>query len=289
MKKQFTLITGFMLTIGFLFGQASPNTLSFEKGQIYEFSSAINSGFQQDAMGRKMEVLVKGMIYHSYEVISISTDSVNFSHKTNRITVSLDGMNQKMNFDSDIKKDLDSDIGKSMKNALQDTYNMTIDMKGNVTDVQTTVTKGKKSDPSELDMFKNLLTGFTSSLEAPKKGDASVFKILPENEISKGFVWVEKNDKEKKKVTYAVSDITDSEVLISYKSEYTTESKGNIMGMDTFTNLDNSENGKIVLNKSTGIIKSKNTTTTASGNVSVMGQSIPIVSAANAETKVSLK
>lgn len=287
MKKKNTLLFTLMLALSFVFGQTNTNKLTFENGQVYEVSSKISSGFQQEAMGQKIEVLVNGTINHSYEVVYAGPDSVRLLHKTNRIIVSLDGMNQKMNFDSDNKKDLDGDVGKAMKNALQDTYNMLIDTKGNVLDVQTTIAKGKKSDASEMEIFKNLLTGFTASLEPPKKGESSIFRILPENEISKGFVWADM--KEKKKTSFAIADITENEILVSYKSEYPTESKGNIMGMETFTNLDNSETGKIVLNKLTGIMKTKNATTTATGNVRVMGQSIPIVSAANAETKLSLK
>ncbi len=287
MKKKFTLLSAWMLALSFVFGQTTTHKLSFENGQVYEISSKISSGFQQEAMGNKIEVLVNGNIYHSYEVVSVSPDSIRLLHKTNRITVLLDGMNQKMNFDSDIKKDLDSDMGKAMKNALLDTYSMLIDTKGNVLDVQTTVAKGKKPDASEMEIFKNLLTGFTASLEPPKKGESSIFRILPENEIHKGLVWAD--TKEKKKSSFAIADITESEIFISYKSEYPTESKGNIMGMDTFTNLDNSETGKIVLNKNTGIMKTKIATTTATGNVSVMGQNLPIVSAANAETTISLK
>ena len=60
------------------------------------------------------------------------------------------------------------------------------------------------------------------------------------------------------------------------------------MGMETFTNLENSESGKIVLNKNSGVLKSKTSTTTSTGNVNVMGQSIPIVSAANTETTIIL-
>ncbi len=287
MNTKFTLLAALLMALSFAFGQTSSNKLTFENGQIYEIISKISSGFEQEAMGRKIEVLINGTIYHSYEVVSVSPDSIRLLHKTNRITFLLDGMNQKMNFDSDIKKDLDSEMGKVMKNALQDTYSMLIDLKGHVLEVQTTVTKGKKSDASEMEIFKNLLTGFTASLESPKKGESSVFRILPEQEIRKGFVWAETN--EKKKTSFAIADITENEILISYKSEYPTESKGNIMGMDTFTNLDNSETGKIVLNKNTGIMKTKNATTTATGHVSVMGQNLPIVSAANAETRISIK
>lgn len=287
-KKNFLLLPFLFLSL-IIFGQTANNNLSFEKGQIYEINSKINTGIQQDMMGRKMEVLVSGTILHDYEVTAVSADSISFFHKTKRITLTMDGMNQKINFDSDNKKDAESEIGKAMKNNLQDTYSMTIDRTGMVLYVQTNVAKGKKGDASEFEMFKPLLAGMTSSLEAPKKEDASIFKILPAKEISKGLAWVDANEKEKKKTTFAIADITETDVMVSYKSEYPTESKGNIMGMETFTNLENSESGKIVLNKNSGVLKSKTSITTSTGNVNVMGQSIPIVSAANTETTIILK
>src|SRR5262249_42287554 len=135
-------------------------------------------------------------------------------------------------------------------------------------------------DDERLMMIANMLRDVLGSVQPPKKGEASFFKILPENEIKKGDSWTEtlNNDGGKSTTSYTLTDITDSTLVIDFTGNSTLVTKAEIMGMETTTNLNNKTTGKIIVDKATNIIREKNSVTDSKGTTEAMGGTVPVTS-----------
>ena len=84
------------------------------------------------------------------------------------------------------------------------------------------------------------------------------------------------NETGKYKTTYTLSDITDSTIIVDFKTNATTASKAVIMGRETTTTMNSTSTGKIILDKITGIVKEKTIAIESNGNTEAMGGTLPV-------------
>ena len=67
-------------------------------------------------------------------------------------------------------------------------------------------------------------------------------------------------------------------MIVDFKGTSTSVTQAEMMGMQTSTKMNNSYTGKIILDKATGIIREKTTSTESNGATEVMGNSLPVTS-----------
>lgn len=269
-------------------GQLKPVRLSFEQGQTLEIEMNIKSSFSQQAMGQAIDFHVDGTAFHLYKVTNATEDNNTLRHEMKRLTFQFDGMGQKMNFDSDNKKDLDGRFGQPVKDVLDKTYDMIIDPNGKVMMVHPEKIE-RKSEDERMRVITNMLQELLGVVEPPKKGESSFFRVLPENEAAIGESWSESGQTENGTFThvYTLAEVNDSSIVVNFNGTSTVTTKADMMGMETSTTMNNKTTGIISVNKATGIVKQKTFTTASTGSTQIMGNSIPVSSNTTTVIKVN--
>lgn len=280
MKK--ILVAAALLTSLAGFGQLGEKIagkIKFEQGQTLLVNLEMKTTVAQEAMGQSIDFNVDGIASRSYKVTNATDDNNTLRHEMKKISFNFDGMGQQRSFDSDIKKDLDGPFGKPVKDILGKTYDMIIDPAGKVLMVQPEKIETTPGD-DRLRIVMEMLKDLMSTVQPPAKGDASFFKVLPDNEIGKGESWTETGEKEggKSTTTYTLADITDSTIVVDFTGISNTVSKAEMMGMPTTTTMSSKMTGQIIIDKATGIIRRKTTTTESTGTTEMMGGSLPLTS-----------
>jgi hypothetical protein len=261
------------------FCQKASGKLLFQQGQTIAIVLEVKNTFSQEAMGNAIDFTSNGTAIHNYKITNSTEDNSTLHHEVKRITFNFDGMGQKRSFDSDNKKDLDGFFGAPIKDILGKTYDMIIDPNGKVLVVKPEKLELAKPD-DRMAIVLNMLKDVTNVVYPPGKNESSFFKVLPEKEISLNEGWVESSEdvNGKIKTSYTLSAITDSTMVVDFKGTSVTNTKAEIMGGPTSTTLNNSFNGKIILNKTTGMVREKTIVTESTGNTEAMGMNMPLTS-----------
>ena len=276
-------ITGVLLFLLLISISASSQKISgklkFEQGQQYEITMNVKTKISQEAMGQAIDFNIDGTATHSYKVTNATDDNNTLHHQLHRITYIFDGMGQKRAFDSDKPKDLEGQFGKPIKDLLEKKYDMVIDSTGKVLMVEPEKFDDSDTDP-RMAIIMNLLKDVVSTVQPPAKNEACFFKILPDTATTVGDNWTQTGDNGSGKFTinYKISDINDSTIVVNFTEASTTVTKAEMMGMETTTNLTNKTTGTIVLDRQTGIIKQKTSTTDSNGTTEAMGGTVPVTS-----------
>jgi hypothetical protein len=223
----------------------------------------IKTTFAQEAMGQAIDFNVDGSATHVYKVTNATEDNNTLHHQVQRIVFSFDGMGQKRNFDS---KDMDGQFGKPMKEVLDKSFDMVINPNGKVMMAIPEKIELSKADP-RLTIVMNLLKDVLATVQPPRKGAASFFKVLPENEIGIGESWIDtvNTESERSTTAYKIAGINDSTVLIDFAGSSVTVTKTEMMGIEATINMNNKTTGKIILDKATGMIRQENSVTESNG------------------------
>lgn len=248
------------------FGQKVSGKPKFQQGQSVEINMEIKTTFAQEAMGQAIDFNVDGSATHVYKVTNATEDNNTLHHQVQRIVFSFDGMGQKRNFDSNNPKDMEGQFGKPMKEVLDKSFDMVINPNGKTMMAIPEKIELSKADP-RLMIVMNLLKDVLATVQPPKKGTASFFKVLPENEIGIGESWVDtvNTESERSTTAYKIAEINDSTVLIDFAGSSVTITKTEMMGMEATINMNNKTTGKIILDKATGMIRQKNSVTESNG------------------------
>lgn len=266
--------------------QKVSNKIGFQKGQKLEVTTQVASVATQEMMGQTMDVNVAATLNHSYDVEDMTGGNAIIEHKVKRLQLSFDGMGQSQKFDSENEADMKGDMGKSAEKSIKNKYTMTVAPDGKVVSV-----KADDNNPNTPgggdDMMGQMLSQLSLGLDMPKAGDPTPFKILPAQEVAKGSTWTDSlTNGDKGFNKYTVTDVTGTEVLLDIVGQSASVKTQEMQGMEITINMNNKTTGKIVLDKKTGIMKQRTTTSEGNGTVEVAGQSVPITNKITVTTTV---
>lgn len=267
--------------------QKVSNKIGFQKGQKLEVTTQVASVATQEMMGQTMDVNVAATLNHSYDVEDVTGGNAVIEHKVKRLQLSFDGMGQSQKFDSENEADMKGDMGKAAEKSIKNKYTMTVAPDGKVVSV-----KADDNNPNTPgggdDMMGQMLSQLSLGLDMPKAGDPTPFKILPAQEVAKGSSWTDSlTNGEKGFNKYTVTDVTANEVLLDLVGQSASVKKQEMQGMELTINMSSKSTGKIVLDKKTGIMKQRTTTSEGNGTVEVAGQSVPITNKITVTTTVN--
>ncbi|HYM93614.1 MAG TPA: DUF6263 family protein [Chitinophagaceae bacterium] len=261
------------------YGQKVAGLLKFKKGQSLEVNMNVKTVMSQQVSGQAIDLSMDGSVTHLYKVTNATNENTTLHHQVKKITFSFDGMGQKKKFNSDDPKDLEGQLGKLMKEALNKSFDMVIDPNGKV--LKCIPEKFDTSDTdSRLLMITNMLKDVLGSVEPPQKDQPSFFKILPGEETSVGETWSDSvnTESEKSATVYTIAAINDTTIVVNFATNSTTNAKAEMMGIETTTSMNNKTSGKIILDKRTRIIRQKNSTTESNGTTESPFGNLPIIS-----------
>lgn len=257
--------------------QTASGNLKFEQGKTLVVDMKIKTSVAQQVGGKAIDFSADGFALHSYKVMNTTTDNTTLHHEVKKIAFNFEGMGQKRSCDSDNEKDMADQFGEPVKNILNKKFDVTIDPNGKVITAKAGKAATEKTD-ERLTIVLNMLKDITDVAYPPQKGEASFFKVLPPTETAAGESWSDslQNETGKYKTTYTLSGITDSTIIVDFKTNATTASKAVIMGRETTTTMNSASTGKIILDKITGIVKEKTIAIESNGNTEAMGGTLPV-------------
>jgi hypothetical protein len=256
--------------------QKISGNLRFEPGKTYTVSMEIKNSITQQAAAQAIDFSVTGTVIHYYTAEEINS-GIAFHHSMENLSFSFDGMGQKKAFNTGIKKDMDNAPGKQFAEVLSKKYDLVLDSIGT-----TVMTDPEKANPVKYDehliILNDLIKDLTAVAYPPAKGTASFFKVLPGYEIGVGDSWKDSVNAENQKsaTINTLSGLTDSTIIITFTTTGISKEKSEMMGTEATTRMNYSGNGKIILDRQTGIIKEKTIVTDSNGNAEAMNASLPI-------------
>jgi hypothetical protein len=274
MKKIF-LFASFVFSLG-SFSQKLTNSLSFQKGQKLEMITKGKSVISMEMMGQAMETKIEATITRLFDVEDVANGIATIEHKMKRMQLNVEApMAGSQSFDSENEKDMKGEGGKAMEKALKNKYKMSVDAKGKITMVKADDDNPNKTEGNnQNDMMEGAMSQLASGMELPKAGELTDLSILPNKELSKGESW---SDSSKgMKSSYVLTDITPTDILIDYTETGSTERAQEANGMEIKISTIDKTSGKIILDRKTGLLKEKTSTTDSEGTMEMMGQTVPM-------------
>jgi Family of unknown function (DUF6263) len=275
MKKIISLAFVFIAITGF--AQKTSNKLSFQKGQKLEVVTEANKNSSVELMGQSMETKVNSILTETLDVQDANNTGATVEHKVKHLKFDLTSPMQNQSFDSE--KDADSgDMGKLLGKSLKNKYTMTLDPSGKITAVKSNADNPNDKNKDTADMSDLILSQLGMSIGLPRTGEASVFKILPEKEVSVGDSWTDSSSAEgqTKKTTYSVKSITANDIVLDYAEQLDINTKQQIMGMEATIITNDKSTGTITLDKASGLLKQKTIAMEEEGSMEAQGQKIPM-------------
>lgn len=253
--------------------------LRFEQGQAITVSMKVKTTIAQQAMGQAIDFNVEATGDHCYTVTNSTEDNTTMHHTLQRIAFVFDGMGQKRTFDSNEPKDLNGPFGKPIGDLLKKKFDMIIDPYGKTMLVQPEKFDMASSD-SRMAIINGMMKDVFNAAQPPKKGSASMFKILPDTAIGVGQPWTSSYTDENGKYdgAYSISAITDSTIVVDFAESSVTVSKAEMMGSETTTTMNNKSTGKIIIDRTTGILREKTSQTESNGTTEAAFGSLPVTS-----------
>lgn len=277
MKRILLSLSASLLFSVLTFAQSVSAPLKMEQGQEYVVNLVLKNTVSQQAMGQAIDFVVDGNGTHSFKVMNATEDNFTLHHEAQKIGFAFDGMGQKRKFDSDNEKDGNGTFGKPIKQFLARKYDMIVDPNGKVL----LVAEGK-SEKVEMDermaIITNMLRDVLAISEPPKKGEKSLFQVLPAYPVSVGTTWSDTLMTETVKgiFSYRVSAIDDATITVEINGGSTSVSKAEMMGNETTTTMSNKTKGTILVDRLTGILKEKKTETESNGNTESTFGTLPV-------------
>ena len=260
-----------------IYGQKVSGKLKFDQGKTLVIQMDIKTTITQQVMENAIAFSADGSAIHSYKVTSTASDNTTLHHEAKKIVFNFEGMGQKRSFDSDNENDMAGQFGEPVKNILSRKFDVIIDPNGKVVTIRPEKMEPVKAD-ERLAIVLNMLKDITDVVYPPQKGAASFFRVLPPAETAVGESWTDslQNETGKFKTIYTLSAITDSTIIVGFKGNAATVSKAMMMGRETITTMSSTSSGKIILDKTTGLVKEKLIITESNGNTEAMGGSMPV-------------
>jgi hypothetical protein len=280
--KKIAILLPIVFTYVFTFAQGDKVTgkIKLQQGEVLEINLQVKTTISQQAMGQAIDFTVDATGIHSYTVTNATDDNSTLRHGIDQVTFAFDGMGQKKKFNSKEDKDINGQFGKPVKELLEKKYDMIIDPNGKTLMAVPEKIQLGEGD-SRMAIITNMLKDVFDLVQPPEKGKSSFFQVLPaDKEMAKGDNWTEsyENASGKFNAAYAVTDITDSVIVVDFAGSSITVTKAEMMGNETTTTMNNKTTGKITIDKATGIIKEKVINTESNGNTEAPFGTLPVTS-----------
>ena len=272
------------------FAQKVSAKLHIPPGSTITLVAQTHNTMTQQAMGQAIDFSMEGKTIHQFHLVNINGENISLHHRLLQFSFSFDGMGQKRDFDSENKVDMEGDYGNSVRKLLASTYDLSIDPMGKSISVK----PEKIALPNENKQFTVImerLRELMSIVYLPSKGEVNIFHVLPDREVGIGDSWTESRDTETGTSTTVntLSAITDSTLLIDFKTRADDRLQSEVNGVQVQTALTSFTTGQITLDRATGLLREKEMNIETNGSSEVMGSKLPISEKARITVMVKVK
>lgn len=278
MKKIF-LILLFASTLPSFAQKSAPTSVVLDKGQKL---SVVTTMTQQIDMGMGMEMKNNSNAQNSVSVIDANGKNYTISNTLTGIKISMEFMGQQTDYDSDLKKDSASEIGKTIKNLnIPDTVKID-KFTGSV------IPDGKKAEVVKSDSS-NPMEGLFESM-GEVNADAVVsesFLVIPAGK-KVGESWIDSSSTKGQKTTrkFTIKSIDKNIVITTIASTMETNLDTEANGMSITVKMTTKMDTEVISNLETSLVSKRTSKADITGTIELMGQSAPITGSSSTTTIV---
>lgn len=262
------------------FAQTANVKLNLPKGQKLEMVTEMKKSTTLEVMGQSMESSVNSTMTELFDIEDAGANGATVEHKVKRLVFTTEGgMGGNQSFDSEKESDMKGQIGKMLEKSIKNKYTMKVDQNGTVVNVKLDDNNpNAKKNAQEEQVAEMMSSQLGVTMNTPKVGDASVFRILPAREIKVGDSWTDSSSKDgiTRTTVYKVSGITNADVMLDFTEEVVTKVTQQMMGQEATINNTDKSTGKVTIDKNTGVLKQRTATTESKGTLDAQGMSIPV-------------
>ena len=250
------------------------NHLVLAKGQKI---TAVSTTSVDADMSMGMQMKNVSSTTNVLDVISEDAKNYTISNMLTKLKISMDAMGQQTNYDSEKPEDKDSEMGKVASKKINTRDTILIDkMTGDI------IEDRKNNSPERADES-NPLMGMMESMgnsDGSAVAEGAFFIISKEKKA--GDTWTDStSDKNIKTVkTYTIKSIDKSIATILVNGTISGDTVTEMQGSSVSFSMNTKSTGEMVVDIKTGLVNKITNTADITGNIEVMGQSMPITSKA---------
>lgn len=245
------------------------------KGQQITITSTVT---QDMDMGMGMQMKNNSSTSSVLEVKDADNKNYNAVYKLTKLNMTFDGMGQQQSYDSEKAEDKDSELGKSVGDKIGKEVKVTIDKNtGKATSEKIAVPEKKEEDED------NPLAGMMDMFGAKESETAiteSVFFLIPAGK-KVGDSWSDSvNVKETMKgiKTFTLKAMNGNDATIAIFSKMEGKQNVEVQGMQIDINISAKTEGEMLVDIKTSLMKKSSRVADITGNMDMMGQSMPLTS-----------
>jgi len=268
MKKISVIIPMSILFTAISFAQVPVTKIKLIKGEKFLSTTSTTGSVGMEMMGQNMETISESSQVSTIEVKDETPAGYLITGIVSKMKVKTKGgFGPAMDFDSDKKEDMNSEIGKAVKDELTP-KNMQIGFNGKaLSDI--------KDSTNEDDMAKVMRSVMTNG--AGDNGIAVDFILIPAGKKS-GDVWLDSSYTNGIKINniYTLKQLTGSEAIVLLNSVSKINKSVKAQGAEITIDMNSKISSSNIIDITSGLIKEKKTTVEGTGNFKAGGQEMPM-------------
>ncbi|MEO7046585.1 MAG: DUF6263 family protein [Ferruginibacter sp.] len=269
---------GLFLLAAFTYLHSSAQSVEFKKGQQILITTTASQSTDLMGMGMKNsstsinKVIVKEVTDKNYTLENTLT----------KLVVNSENPMQPINFDSDKEQDRSSEVGKAIGSSLDKPEIFFVNKKSSeITsdnkNMADSIAGGDKND------MMSMMGGMFGNAESATV--SNTFFLIPAGKKT-GDSWSDSSTIEKIKSVnkYTIESTEKNIVTIAVNGTMNGKTTMDMQGNQFDIDMSTTTTGKIILDKSTSLVKSRTTNATINSTVQAMGQSLPVDGTATSTT-----
>lgn len=233
MKIASSQILNILLILSVFLGEVACAQIQFKKGETYQRQVLTKSNCVLQRGGQSLQVSSYSTVVKTYKVTDASEKGASFTVTTDKLTDTVNSMNQKLIYNSSKPADPNSPIQTSLQKMVNAPFSVSVNSKAEITNFKRPVA-----------LNDTILSFAGIQPESLKLGDRPQFIIsFPINlSLKKGYTWVDNTSAPSTETTYTVYATDSRTTTITYKTA--------VLG----GNLNSRINGSMLIDNNTGII-----------------------------------
>lgn len=275
MKQLFYTCIVLLISSSLTAQSLKPWKVGLPAGKQFNVSTTMNAKISQEVMGQHIDIDMDVNTADSVLVKSETINSFNLSKVTAKMKMNMTAMGKEVNFDSDKKEDMESEMGQKLKEKLGVAVEATVNEKGQVKILS------EKKEENAADAMSSIMPMNNDSAAV-----AGLFLIPPQQSLKQGESWKDSVSSPEMSIlnTYTFDKTENGIASISFSTVSNTTGTATTNGMEVTVKLKTETSGTLKVSTKTGLVLERKATMKMEGTSEVMGMQIPITGTSTMST-----
>ncbi len=275
--KKITVYIVSLLILQLSFAQNVSDKIVLSKNQKLDATTTTKGTVSIDMMGQSMETITETVVNSTVEVKEVKPTGYVLTTTLNKMKVKTSGgMAPPVDFDTEKKEDMSSEMGKTISAKLQPSD---VEILLNGKPVENKDNKDATEDITKV--MQSIMGG------SAENGISGVFMLLPAGKKT-GDTWSDSSNTDGLKIhnTYILKEINGNEATITVNTTASISKVVEAQGAELTVTMDSKINSDNIVELTSGLIKEKKMTIEGQGNLAAGGQEMPMTTKVTSVTKV---